>query len=150
MDTIENLKKLLSKHNAEYELFYHNQPIRSVEDAKKYFAINQIAPTLIIKSDGSYYATIISGVKGRIDFSVLEKTLHCKKVKLADKIEVEKNTGFRTGSIPLVGLNLPYILDKSLLSQKFVCGGSGAEQYTLKISIEDLVKINQPILVEFN
>ena len=61
---------------------------------------------------------------------------------MADRKKVEKQTGYPTGCIPLVGLEIPYVFDRKLLCHDFVYGGTGNEFLTLKINPEDLIRVN--------
>ncbi|MEK3886262.1 YbaK/EbsC family protein [Bacillus sp. FSL K6-3431] len=55
----------------------------------------------------------------------------CSKVKLASPTEVQKVTGFEVGSVRMIRLDLPCVLDKGLFNYDFVYGGTG--QLTFKI-----------------
>lgn len=80
---------------------------------------------------------------GRLDFEKLKIQLGFKKLKMADRKKVEKQTGYLIGCIPLVGLGISYIFDKKLLCHDFVYGGTGDELLTLKINPNDLIKVNE-------
>jgi len=56
---------------------------------------------------------------------------------------VEEISGFHPGSTPLIGHNLPCILDKRLFRYSFVYGGSGDPTCTLKINPKDLGRLNK-------
>jgi len=63
-------------------------------------------------------------------------------MELATKDSVKQKTGFNPGGITLVGTNLPCIIDKRLFKYDFIYGGSGQSTCTLKISPEDVEKLN--------
>lgn len=140
---LELIRSLLQENNIQYEFIQHDVPIRTAQDGAKYFGINigQTAPTLILTTDKGYYAVIISG-NHNVDFDNIANLLGCKKVKLASSKEVKDITGYSIGSIPLIGLNLPYILDKQLFQNEFIYGGSGNSTYTLKVNPYALRKLN--------
>ena len=50
---------------------------------------------------------------GRLDFKKLKTQLGFEKLKMADRKKVEKQTGYLTGCISLVGLRNPCIIDKN-------------------------------------
>jgi len=141
---MENLKAILEKYTYSYELLYNETSLKSAQEGADYFKIEigQTAPTLIIKTDIGFFAFIVSGSHGRIDFKDIAKIVSCKKVKLANPKEVEK-MGYIIGNIPLIGIPLPYILDKKLFEYPFIYGGSGVKNYTLKINPYTLVEMNQ-------
>jgi prolyl-tRNA editing enzyme YbaK/EbsC (Cys-tRNA(Pro) deacylase) len=63
-------------------------------------------------------------------------------MKMADRERVLKVTGYKAGSIPLVGHGLDCIFDRRLLELPYICGGTGDELSTLKISPRDVVRLN--------
>jgi len=141
---MENLKAILEKYTYSYELIYNDISLKSAQEGADYFKIDigQTAPTLIIKTDIGFFALIVSGSHDRIDFKDIAKILNCQKVKLANPKDVEK-MGYIIGNIPLIGIRIPYILDKKLFKYPFVYGGSGVKNYTLKINPYALAEINQ-------
>lgn len=143
---MENFKNILKKSTYSYELVYQEVLLRSAQEGADYFNIDigQTAPTLIIKTDIGFFVLIVSGRQGRINFKEIAEILNCQKIKLANPKEVG-NMGYKIGNVPLVGIPLPHILDKNLFDYSFVYGGSGVENYTLKISPYALEELNQVI-----
>lgn len=143
---IESLKEFLQKKDASFEIIHHEKQIYSSQDGVNYFGIDigQTAPIIITKTEKGIYALIVSGERGKIDLESIAHILKCKKARLATKDELKKRD-FHPGSIPLVGHNLPCILDKRLFRYQFVYGGSGFPSYTLKINPKDLERLNNLI-----
>lgn len=146
MDSVENTLKN-SEYN--YELIYHEKPIFSAQEGADYFniEIGQTAPTLIIKADSRFFALIISGNRKCVDFKQLSSILQCLNTRMANKREVKEMTGFDIGSIPLLGIPLPFILDRQLFNYPFIYGGSGQATCTLKISPATLQQVNQVVAI---
>lgn len=138
---------LLEKSNHEYEFLFHEKQLYSAAEGADYFGIEagQTAPTLIIKTDSSYYALTFSGSRKNIDMKCLAVILGTSQVKLANKNTVFQITGFAPGDTPLIGINLPSIFDKRLLQYPFIYGGSGQPNRTLKISPAALLQLTQPV-----
>jgi len=144
---MDNIKAILNESKYDYEIIKHEKKIYSAQDGADYFGIEigQTAPTLILSTDNGLMALIISGSKGKIDFDKLEDELGFVVKGLANKKDIEKSLGFSVGAIPLVGHGLPTIIDSKLYKYDYVYGGTGNEDYTLKISPEDLVQLNDVI-----
>lgn len=141
---MERLQEILVTSRFSYEIIHHEKSILSAQDGADYFGIEigQTAPSLIIKTDKGFFALIVSGSRSKVDFDEVAETLGCSHVKLASGKEVKKVTGFEVGSIPLVGLNLPYIIDKNLYRYPFIYGGTGERSCTLKIEPQALEELN--------
>lgn len=145
---MKELKRILEKSKFTYEIIQHEKPIHSAQDGSKNFGIDvgQTAPTLILKTDKGFYALVMSGSRGKVNFNKIADILDCTKVKMASPQEVQKVTGFEVGSVPMVGLPLPYVIDKQLFSYGFIYGGSGQPTFTLKIEPQALNELNQVIV----
>ncbi|MBI4856986.1 MAG: YbaK/EbsC family protein [Acetobacterium woodii] len=140
--TMEKLRTLLINNQVDFEILHNEKPILAVSDAKGVYEIDATAPTIIIKSEKGYFALLLSGDRGRIDFKQIKKILQCKNVRIASKEEVFETIGFEVGSVPLIGHGLPCVLDQHLLKYPYVYGGVGDAYFTLKINPRDLVKVN--------
>ncbi len=143
---VKDLKEKLLNQITDFEIIQHDIPIKSKNDALGYFKIEETAPTLIVKTETGFYALIISGERSKVDFDALKDLLGCKKIGMADKKEIVNNFNMEPGQVPLVGHNLPCIIDNRIFKYRFVYGGTGDCYYTLKIKPDDLVKVNHVVL----
>jgi Cys-tRNA(Pro)/Cys-tRNA(Cys) deacylase len=144
---MEKLKSLLNESGFDYEIIKHERKIYSAQDGAEYFGIEigQTAPTLILSTDNGLIALIISGSKGKMDFDKLGDELGYTINGLADKKDIKKSLGFNAGAIPLVGHELPTIIDSELYKYEYIYGGTGDDDYTLKISPEAVAQLNDII-----
>ncbi|HJV45860.1 MAG TPA: YbaK/EbsC family protein [Bacillota bacterium] len=146
---MEHLQAILEQCKYSYELINHEKEILSAQDGADYFSIEigQTAPTLIIKTDKGFFALVVSGNRGKVNFDEIAEVLDCREVKLASGKEVKKVTGFEVGSVPLIGLNLPFVIDKNLYRYPFIYGGTGVRTCTLKIIPQALEELNSVELI---
>jgi prolyl-tRNA editing enzyme YbaK/EbsC (Cys-tRNA(Pro) deacylase) len=144
---VDNIEDIFKKHDIPFELIHNDKPIYTVKEGADYFKIDiaQIAPTLIIYTAVGFYVLVISGERGHVDFRGIKELLNCKNVRLATKEEVKLTTGFSVGNVPMLGIPLPYIVDKRLLDFSFIYGGLGEENTTLKVDPNALLKLNRVI-----
>lgn len=126
------------------KLLNNGRALRSAEEGAFHWGVDieQTAPTLIVDADGVLYACIISGGRGGIDMARLAQILDCQTVKLASRAEIKRVTNCQVGAIPLLGLDMPYVMDKNLLAFNHVYGGTGDPLTTLMISPQSLVEAN--------
>lgn len=146
---MNELEGILERSKYRYEIIHHQKPILSREDGIKYFGIEagQTAPTFILKTDKGYFVFIVSGNRDKLDLKKIAILLDCSKVKLASPKEVPKVTGFEVGSIPMIGLDLPCVLDKQLFKYDFVYGGTEKTTCTLKIEPHALQELNHVVAI---
>ena len=141
------LLTLLKSKDVSFEMIAHPQTIRSAQEGADYFGIEigQTAPHLVLETENGYVSAILSGDRGRLDFQAVAAILGCQEVKLASPKKVEEITGFRIGTVPLVGLSLPCLFDRSLFRYPVVYGGTGEAQSTLKIAPAAVEACNQVV-----
>jgi prolyl-tRNA editing enzyme YbaK/EbsC (Cys-tRNA(Pro) deacylase) len=102
---------------------------------------------LILKTDIGFFYLVVSGGRKKIPFENIAELLNCRKVKLAAPSEVKKITGFDVGSVPIIGVELPCIIDNELFLYDFIYGGTGKSTSTLKIEPQSLKELNNIIAV---
>lgn len=143
---MDRIRAILESNQIPFELIHHQEPIHSAQEGAEYFGIElgQTAPTLIVRTDKGFFALIVSGDRGRVNFKEVAKILECNQAKLAGAHEVKQVTGYDVGSVPLVGLPIPHVLDSRLFRYPFIYGGSGEPTWTLKIN-SALEKVNQVV-----
>lgn len=145
--SINELPNLLDKHGADYSIIKNKAPILSVSDAAEFYNLAETAPVFILSSDKGLYSLIASGQNYPISFSTIAKALSCIDVKLLPRRKVFDAIGYRPGSVPLVGLNLPCLFDRKLLDYPYIYGGIGDAGCTLKINPHDIIKINNVVSI---
>jgi len=144
---MENIEDILKKSKFPYGMIRNGQPILTAKEGADYYGISigQMAPALILYTAVGYHVLVISGDRGHVDFKNIKHLLNCKNVRMATKEEVKSTTGFTVGNVPMLGIGLPYIIDKRLLAYDFVYGGTGDESITLKIDPKALFELNNVI-----
>lgn len=144
---MKSLTSILQKTDFPFEIIQHESPIRSAQEGVEYFGIElgQTAPTLVLKSDRDYFSVIFSGDRGRLDLAEIAQIVERDQVKLASPKEVQQLTGFTVGSVPMVGLSMPCIVDRRLYRYTSIYGGTGEPTSTLKLNPRVLEELNQVI-----
>ncbi len=143
MYTLTELDALLKEAGADYALIRQDAPILSASDAAPYYDVTKAAPTFVLQCEHGLLCCIASANRGRLDLNAMKAKFGFAKLKMADRKKVQQQTGYTTGSIPLVGLSLDCIFDDSLLDFDFIYGGTGDELVTLKIRPADVKRLNQ-------
>ena len=146
MLTLDELAELLINSECDYEIIEHDKPILKTDDADEYFDSSKAAPVFIVKTEKGFYALVASNQYNRFDFKKLALDSGFSKIKLADKSDVLKVTGYEVGTVPLIGHNLPCLFDSKLLDFTYIYGGTGDKYHTLKIAPQDILRLNKNVL----
>jgi peptidoglycan LD-endopeptidase LytH len=118
---------------------------RTVETAAEAVGVEpeQIVKTIVFMIDGTAVLAITCGT-AYIDRRTVAKRFGVgrKRVKLASPAEVLAETGFEVGAMPPFGQRrrLKTLVDRRVLSFKFVYAGGGAENTLLKIAPQDILE----------
>lgn len=140
--TIKEMETFLTGMQADFQLIAQESPILSVSDAAKYYDVTKAAPTFILQNENGLLAWIVSSQYGRLDFEKIKRQFGYAKLQLADRKNIENQTGYKAEAIPLIGHGMPCLFDDTLLQSDYIYGGSGNESVTLKISPQDVKRLN--------
>lgn len=149
---MENLKQKLEQSNARFKL--HEVPVGtgvSVDDHIRAFGLDY--------SDGC--ATLIfatpNGLVGlmrrddtRIDNKKFKEVLGVRDLRIATPIELKDQTGFDVAMVSPILLpeGFPLFIDAKVLEKETVRVGTGNNEFSLEINVEDLVRVTGAKVVD--
>jgi len=147
---LSQLRQILDKAEAHYEIFSHPETIISAEDGveRGIGSLSEMAPTLILETERGFVAAIISG-ETRISYKKIKKALGLRNVSLARPDVVLRITGSQVGTVSLVNRVFQTIVDSQLMKANAVYGGCGVPRHTLRIAPLDLIKVTKASVFEF-
>ena len=129
---LEKLRSILDQHGAEYRILENGNNLASAEDGAEsgLGALDEMAPTFILRSKMGYIAAIARG-DTRLSYKKIKQHFGLKDVSLASPEEVQELTGAAVGYVALLNPGLPTIVDERLLEKPLVYGGTGVLSHTL-------------------
>ena len=150
MQALDKLHTVCNRSDVDYELFKDKIPLKTTNTGAAEYGINlsEAAPTLIIKVDEAIMSAIIRG-DTRISFKKLKELLTITRIRLAKPEEVYNLTGSKIGDVSLINEGIKTLMDKKILENKYVYGGCGVPNHTLKIKVIDLIKLTNATVVDF-
>lgn len=143
--TSSRVTEILESSGFPYELLENRIPIRSAAEGAAYWDIElgATAPALVLWAQGRFLLLIVSGALGKVDFGALALETKEHGMRMATSTEIREQFGLKPGEVPLFGLGLPALVDRSLLAYDFVYGGSGHPGLTLKVAPKALLDLNE-------
>ena len=149
-EKIDQLKQILDVAEVDFNILTHDVTVKSAEEgvAKGFGDLKIMAPTFILRSKGSYLAAIISG-ETHLSYKKIKKELGLKNVSLATPEQVEQITGAQIGTVALVNPSLQSLVDSRLTELKFVFGGCGVPRHSLRINVQDLIRVTRAQVFDF-
>jgi len=147
---LRSLRSMLDDARCRYEILSHEITLHSAEDgvAHGMGTLSEMAPTFILKGDGSFFAAIVSGAT-RLSYRKLRKSLGLSNVSLAEPSTVLDLTGSVVGTVSLVQTALPTIVDERLAALSDGYGGCGVPGHTLRVRVADLVRVTRARVFDF-
>lgn len=145
MPVISGLREALLKTGFPFDFLENRGRLRSAAAGAAYWGIDlgATAPALILRAEKHFLLLILSGSSPRVDLEALSREIAEKGLRMATAAEIQEHFGIRPGEVPLFGLGLPTLVDRSLLTHEFVYGGSGDPETTLKVDPRALLALNE-------
>lgn len=147
---VARLRAALDTAGARYRILRHAESVNSALDGAElgFGALEQMAPTLILRCEQGYLAAIVSGTT-RLSYKKIKNQLRLKDVSMASPAEVLKVTGAEVGTVAMVNPGLRTLIDIRLRDAGEVFGGCGAPRYSLAIHITDLIAATAAEVFDF-
>ena len=102
---------------------------------------DQIIKSIVLISEkGDAVVAIVDGIS-RVDTEKIGKIIK-EKVRIAERDEVERLTGFPAGGVPPVGHGCQTLIDSGVFRNNVVYGGGGDEYHLIEISPDEIARAN--------
>lgn len=103
----------------------------------------KIFKTLVIQSDKSALAVAIVPVLKTLDLKAAAAALGVKKVRMADKAQVERTTGYLVGGVSPLGQKrrLPTLIDSSASDHELIFVSGGRRGLDISLTPRDLARL---------
>lgn len=147
---LDVLRATLDTAGADYEILPHAITYHSAEDgvAHGVGSLAEMAPTFILRTKRGFIAAIISGAT-RMSYKKIKKQLWLRDISMADPQTVLEETGAEVGYVSLIQPSINTIVDERLLQTGEGYGGCGVPNHTLRIKVDDLVRITGAEVFDF-
>ncbi len=97
-----------------------------------------IKSMVLVSESGRAIVAVVNGTS-RVNASKVEKILK-ERVRVAEREEVERLTGFQAGGVPPVGHGCLTLIDPEVFRSDPVYGGGGDEYHLIEISPDEIVR----------
>lgn len=138
---INQLKKLKIKYQV---LSYQHQPGSQAygTEASEKLGIppEKVFKTLIVESENKKIYAALVPVSGQLNLKAFAKAVRSKKIKMADKNQIQRITGYLPGGVSPVAQKkkLNTIIDSSALDHDLICVSGGRRGVQVELSPNDL------------
>ncbi len=152
MSTSKKVLKHLDDKKVKYEIVPHKKVYTAFDAAATLkVKLDEIAKSLVVKADKNYYLLILASDKN-VNLSKLKKALKAKKVVIPKEAELIKAFKIKPGSLTGFGSihKVEVILDKGFDKVKKVIFSGGSLVESIKMTVNDYKKLEEPIVHLFS
>ncbi len=103
-------------------------------------SFDRLFKTLVVLVDNKALSVAVVPVSKQLNLKSFAKSISAKKIKMADKTEVERSTGYLLGGVSPIGQKkrLPAIIDESSLNFDTIYVSAGKRGLQVELSPKDL------------
>lgn len=134
----------LDQKQIPYELFTHDGPVRSLEQAaaERNQQPQQVVRSLLFRLAKDEFLMVLVAGPQQIDWKQLRRTLGQSRLTMAKPDELRRVTGYEMGAVAPFGLPqpVPVFVDQSVLDQTDISLGSGVRGTAVMMKTADLLK----------
>jgi Cys-tRNA(Pro)/Cys-tRNA(Cys) deacylase len=132
----------LEKLNIPHQVFRHENPLRSFEQAaeERQQRPEQIVRSILFQIRPDVFVMVLVAGREQVDWRKLRQLVGRSRVRMATEEEVLEVTGYRVGTVSPFGLKnqVKVLIDTSVLKEEEVSLGSGARHIAIIMKSTDL------------
>ncbi len=147
----ERIQALLDARGIRYQLLTH-APVETSEEAAavRGTPLHEGAKALVYRGDGALLLAVLPAHL-RVNSRALKRALGIKDLRLISPADLHESTGLQVGAVPPFGsvLGLPTYVDRGLLANERISFNAGSRTYSIVMSCQDYLAVEQPTLLDF-
>ena len=132
----------LEKLNIPHQVFRHENPLRSFEQAaeERQQRREQIVRSILFQIRPDVFVMVLVAGREQVDWRKLRQLVGRSRIRMATEEEVLEVTGYRVGTVSPFGLKnqVKVLIDASVLKEEEVSLGSGARHIAIIMKSTDL------------
>jgi Cys-tRNA(Pro)/Cys-tRNA(Cys) deacylase len=144
------LSEFLKERKIWFKLHEFKEDVKTAVRAGKQVPFEKIVKSLVfIDSNNKPFVAILKASK-KVVFKKLKKVLNVKDVRLAKPEEVLEYSGYEVGAVPPCHWKniQKVVMDLDTSRMDVVYAGGGDTNKLIEMKIEDIIKINKPIIAD--
>jgi len=142
----------LQRENVSFRHVRHEPTFTSEESAKARGESVRVGGKALLVKVGDDFKLFVLSAALKFDSSAVKKHFGVKKIRFAEREELEALTGLVPGSVPPFGppiLNVPLFVDPSVLANEVVAFNAGSLTDSIIMAAADYARLAQPEVFTF-
>lgn len=147
-DNVRRVVDFVREKNGNVRFVIHSKSISSEKAAKEMnIDLRNIVKSLVFVDDSGKGCVVLVRGDKKVDEEKLNAVVG-RKVRIADKNEVEELTGYRIGGVSPFAHNLKILMDRNILEVEEVHPSAGSTCIGLILSSKELLRLTNAEIVE--
>ncbi|MGJ8679836.1 Cys-tRNA(Pro) deacylase [Paraglaciecola sp.] len=132
-------------HDYEHDENHQSYGLEAAE--KLSVPVEQVFKTLVVKLDTGKLAVAVLPVDKMLSMKLIAKALGAKKAEMADKLAVQRSTGYVLGGVSPIGQKKPLktVIDDSAKLHQTLFISAGKRGLEIELSSQDLASVTKGI-----
>jgi prolyl-tRNA editing enzyme YbaK/EbsC (Cys-tRNA(Pro) deacylase) len=142
----------LTRSNVPFRHVQHQPTFTSEESAAARGEPVKVGGKALVVKVGDEFKLFVLSAALKFDSAVVKRHFGVKKIRFAEREELEALTGLVPGSVPPFGppiLSLPLYVDPSVLANPVIAFNAGSLTDSVIMAVEDYVRIAKPEVLTF-
>ncbi len=142
----------LTRENVTFRHVQHEPTFTSEESAKARGESVQVGGKALLVKVGDDFKLFVLSAALRFDSAAVKKHFGVKKIRFAERAELQALTSLVPGSVPPFGppiLNVPLFVDPSVLANEVIAFNAGSLTDSIIMSAADFARVARPEVFAF-
>jgi|LSQX01.1.fsa_nt_gb ribosomal-protein-alanine N-acetyltransferase len=143
------LKGYMAEKHMKAEHLHLEKTCHSVQEAAEAVGASPedlVKNICLIDEHGALIVAIVKG-EDRVSTSRVSKALNIERPRTATEEEILQKTGYPCGGVPSFGYEARFVIDPKVMEKDQIYSGGGSEYALVKLSSQELIKINHGVIV---
>jgi len=148
--TFTAIVEWLTRENIKFRHVHHEPTFTSEESAKARGEPVSVGGKALVVKVGDEFRLFVLSAARKFDSAAVRKHFGVKKIRFAEKEELQSLTGLAPGSVPPFGapiLKLPLHVDPSVLTNEVIAFNAGSLSDSIIMPASDYVRLAKPDLL---
>ena len=149
----EQIREWLQRENVSFRHVHHEPTYTSEESARARGEEVKVGGKALVVKVGDDFKLFVLSAALKFDSSAVKRHFNVKRIRFAEREELERLTGLVPGSVPPFGppiLNLSLYVDPSVMANSNIAFNAGSLTDSVIMSVADYQRIAKPEMFPFS
>ena len=151
-EVLQSIRDLLDCEGIVYRLLHHEPTYTSEESARVRGEDLRVGGKALLVKTGKVFRLFVLSAAHKFNSSAVKKHFGVKKIRFANREELQEKTGLVPGCVPPFGepiLPLELFVDEFVIANERIAFNAGSLTDSIIMSADDYLKVAKPTVLSF-